>query len=115
MQSRHRKLNAKYIADADTLLKKGDYSQASEKYWGAVAQMIKLVAAKEGVELGEHKALWVFVSELDRKHPDQDLWSLFEKARLLRMNFYEDEIPEERSEGIRRSITRIHQTVEIAF
>ena len=78
------------------LLKKGDYVQASEKYWGAVAQMIKLVAAKQGIELGEHKVLWAFMSELDKKYPGQNLWTLFEKARLLHMNFYEDEIPAER-------------------
>lgn len=97
-------------------MKKGDCLQASEKYWGAVAQMIKFVAAKVGIELGEHKALWNFISDLDKKYPDQNLWSFFEKVRLLHMNFYENEIPEakvkEYAEASRELIARLQSIVQ---
>lgn len=34
MKTVHPKLNSKYLKDVDALFKKGDYVQASEKYWG---------------------------------------------------------------------------------
>lgn len=37
MAERYRALNGKYLADAERLLAAGDYPQASEKFWGAVA------------------------------------------------------------------------------
>jgi hypothetical protein len=41
-------LNVKYLADADQLLEVGDYSQASERYWGAVAEVLKAIADDRG-------------------------------------------------------------------
>jgi len=38
---KHVYLNGKYLQDAKALLDKQDYVQASEKLWGAVAQIIK--------------------------------------------------------------------------
>ena len=37
-------LNGKYLEDADRLLEAGDYVQASEKYWGAMAEIVKAIA-----------------------------------------------------------------------
>ncbi len=48
------RLNGKYLAEALSLLRKGDLSQASEKLWGAFAEMVKAVAAQRGVALGTH-------------------------------------------------------------
>ena len=44
-------LNNKYLREADTLVRQGDYVQASEKFWGAAAEMVKAVAVKRGIEL----------------------------------------------------------------
>ena len=38
-------LNHKYLDEAESLIQKGDYVQASEKFWGAAAEMVKAVAA----------------------------------------------------------------------
>lgn len=51
MESRHRRMNSKYLADAKKLLQQGDYLQASEKYWGAAVQMIKVIGARRGWNL----------------------------------------------------------------
>jgi uncharacterized protein (UPF0332 family) len=88
-------LNAKYLKDADVLFKKGDYVQASEKYWGAFAQMVKAVAAAKGLELGEHRNIIEFVQELSKEHPELNLTDALAKARYLHTNFYEDELPHE--------------------
>ena len=38
--------------------------QASEKSWGAVAQIIKALAAKESKDLENHGDLWRYVNDL---------------------------------------------------
>jgi hypothetical protein len=58
----HRDLAEKFLQEAEELLAKGDYLQASEKAWGAAAQIVKAVAAKAGKELKSHGDLWQFVS-----------------------------------------------------
>ena len=45
-------LSEKYLDDARELLKKGDLVQASEKFWGATALTIKMLAAKRGLKFG---------------------------------------------------------------
>jgi hypothetical protein len=95
MKSAHPKLNSKYLRDADSLFKRGDYVQASEKYWGAFAQMIKTVAAERGIKLGEHRSIIEFVEELSKEHPDLNLADALAKAKCLHTNFYEDDLPHE--------------------
>jgi len=48
--SRYRRLNGKYLKDADRLFKKRDYSQDSED-WGAVAEITKAYALRRGRNL----------------------------------------------------------------
>ncbi len=60
----HRSLAEKFLREAEELLAKGDYVQASEKAWGAAAQIVKAVAAKKGKELRSHGDLWRFVLEV---------------------------------------------------
>ena len=52
----HLKLSEKYMKDAEEFLAKKDYVQASEKAWGAAAQIVKALAAKEGKELRSHES-----------------------------------------------------------
>ena len=51
------RLNDKYLQEAEALLDKGDYVQASEKFWGAAAEVVKAVAVKRGIELKSHGEL----------------------------------------------------------
>ena len=60
----HRSLAEKFLQEAEELLAKGDYVQASEKAWSAAAQIVKAVAAKKGKELKSHGDLWRFVLEV---------------------------------------------------
>lgn len=75
------------------MIGKKDYVQASEKLWGAAAEMVKAVAEKRGKHLRTHNDLWDFVRELDMEHPEWGLRYLFLKAGALHSNFYEDELP----------------------
>jgi uncharacterized protein (UPF0332 family) len=101
--SRYRKLNGKYLKDADRLLKKGDYSRACEKYWGAVAEITKAYALRRGRNLKTHSDLWDFVIELHKKFPALGLHHDFADANHLHSNFYEDELRPETIELLSRS------------
>ena len=86
-------LNSKYLKEAEKLIEKKDYVQASEKLWGACAEIVKAVAEKRGKRLRTHGDLWDFVRELDMKRPEWGLRYLFLQASALHSNFYEDELP----------------------
>jgi hypothetical protein len=48
----HLKLSEKYMKDAEELLTKKDYIQASEKAWSAAAQIVKALPQKKEKSLG---------------------------------------------------------------
>jgi uncharacterized protein (UPF0332 family) len=86
----HLKLSEKYMKDAEELLTKKDYIQASEKAWSAAAQIVKALAAKEGKELRGHASLWEYMDELAEKLGDVELRYLWRTANTLHQNFYEN-------------------------
>lgn len=94
-EAQYAKPNGKYLRDAEELLRKKDYAQASEKLWGACAEVIKAVAAKRGKQLGTHRSVGEFVTKLHKEHPDWNLIDSFHIANSLHMNFYEDHLPPE--------------------
>lgn len=104
-------LNKKYLKDAEELFKSGDYSQASEKYWGAAAEITKAYAEKLGRHLRTHNDLWDFVIDLNKKSPNSEILRYFADASHLHSNFYEDdlrqEVIENRAESVKRYINSI--------
>ena len=71
-------------------LAQGDPRQASEKGWGAAAQMVKTVAEGRNWEHKSHAALHNIVSRLADETGDNDLRRLFHVANSLHTNFYEN-------------------------
>jgi len=103
----HRGLAEKFLREAEELLARGDYVQASEKAWGAAAQMVKAVAAKKEKELRSHGDLWQFVSEIAGE--DRELRRLWSTANSLHQNFYEGWMP---PEDVRYAVEDVKQFVE---
>ncbi len=91
----HLKLCEKFLKEVEELLAKGDYVQASEKAWGASAQMVKAVAAKEGKELRSHGELHKFVVELRNRLNDSEISTLWSSATSLHQNYYENWLPKD--------------------
>jgi len=89
------KLNGKYLEEAQALLSKGDYVQASEKFWGAAAEIVKAVAANRGMKLKSHGELHGFVTRLKKELGAPELTRLFGTAATLHQNFYENWLPPE--------------------
>ena len=71
-------------------LEKGDLPQASEKGWGAAAQMVKANAKARGWDHYSHRDLMRVVGELVEVTGDAQLATLFNSAAQLHMNFYEN-------------------------
>ena len=83
-------LNRKYLKEAEGFLVKGDPVQASEKLWGASAEIVKAVAAQRGLELKTHADLWAFTTKLSSELGDPEMLRLFATANYLHQNFYEN-------------------------
>ena len=71
-------------------LAEGDSRQASEKGWGAVAQMIKAVASSRGWRHDSHAALYAVIDRLVKETGDDGIHLRFGMANALHQNFYEN-------------------------
>ena len=78
------------LAQAQNELAAGDLRQASEKGWGAVAQMVKAVAQERGWPHDSHRELFRIVSRLRGETGDSSIAGLFGLAHNLHINFYEN-------------------------
>ena len=78
------------LAQGREELTRGDVQQASEKGWGAAAQIVKSVAEQRGWEHRSHAALFNAVSLLVSETGDAEIRRLFHVASALHVNFYED-------------------------
>ncbi len=78
------------LQQARAELAAGDLRQASEKGWGAAAQMLKAIAETRGWEHDRHRHFSQMASRLRYELGDGDLYRQFRVAEGLHENFYED-------------------------
>ncbi len=78
-----------FLAQARSELEDGDLVQASEKGWGAAAQIVKATAEQRGWPHQAHRDLFQTVERLAEEADDPALMDLFQVASALHMNFYE--------------------------
>ena len=71
-------------------LAEGDSRQASEKGWGAAAQMIKAVATGRGWQHKNHAALFSVINKVVKETGDDRIRRGFGIANGLHQNFYEN-------------------------
>jgi uncharacterized protein (UPF0332 family) len=107
------RLSEKYLKEADDLLAKGDYVQASEKLWGAAALMVKAVAASRGVSISSHGELFSFVRRLGEEERNPELRRLFSVASTLHQNFCEgwlrEDVIKEYSEDVKQLVAELRK------
>ena len=110
------KLSEKYLKDADELLAKKDYIQASEKMWGAAALMVKAVAASRGITILSHGELFSFVRKLGEEENKPELRRLFSVANTLHQNFYEnwlnEEVVKEYAEDVKQFVAELKKLIK---
>ncbi|MCY3538684.1 MAG: hypothetical protein OXH10_02315 [bacterium] len=78
------------LAQGFAELEAGDRRQASEKGWGATAQMVKAVAEDRGWRHQTHAALFSVVNRIMKETEDEVIGKRFRSANALHQNFYED-------------------------
>ena len=83
-----------FLIKARAHLAEGDLRQASEKGWGAAAQMVKAVADTHGWQHKTHADLYRAVARVAEELSDSRVQILFRSASALHQNFYEDHMPE---------------------
>ena len=83
-----------FLEQAQRELSAGDLRQASEKGWGAAAQIVKAAAESRGWEHDEHRLLLRAVTNLTQYFEDTEIRDLFYVAQALHSNFYEGEMDE---------------------
>ena len=131
--SRYLEESRVYFRQAHDELAKGDLSQASEKGWGAAAEIVKAFAEENGQEHHGHRQIqstvnglveqtddpelgslfeyalnWEVVEQTD----DPELGSLFEYAAGLHRNFYEDWMSTQRVQWGIAAVERFISKVE---
>ena len=86
----YREASRSLLAQAENELARGDVRQASEKGWGAAAQMVKSIAEQRGWTHRSHAALYNAITRLVTETGDDDIRRLFDVAGNLHVNFYEN-------------------------
>ena len=71
-------------------LSRGDPGQASEKGWGAAAQMLKAIAERRGWDHRGHRQIRTVSARLARETGDAEIRRFYRVASDLHTNFYED-------------------------
>lgn len=88
-QKTYREQSRVFLEQASIELANGDLYQASEKGWGAAAQIVKAVASQRGWEHSTHSDLFSIVDRLVKETGNDDLRTEFGLANQLHKNFYE--------------------------
>ena len=100
------------LAQANAELDAGDSRQASEKAWGAAAQMVKAIAQDRGWRHDNHFLLFQTAHRLAEETGDDQIADLFGVASGLHTNFYENWYPPEYVESGVRAIGRLLDRLE---
>ena len=84
-----------YMSQANEEFALGDLRQASEKAWGAAAQITKAVATQRGWRHGQHSNFGEIIVRVLRETGDEEIPSLFGLADQLHVHFYEGHLEDE--------------------
>ena len=108
--SRYAAASKEFLAAAFRELDQGDLPQASEKGWGAAAQMVKGIAQQRGWPHDGHAYLFQGIRQLADETGENQIVRLFHIANSLHTNFYENWIP---SESVREGIEAVGELLEL--
>ena len=99
-------MSQEYMARAEDYLRQGDLKQASEKSWGAAACALKSIAEQRGWQHQSHSLLFDISNQVIDELVRPDLRDMFQSAKSMHQNFYENWEPEE---GVEYAVGRIKE------
>ncbi len=88
--NRYAAASREFMGKAYQYLADNDLPQASEKGWGAAAEMVKAIAEERGWPHHQHRLLYIIIEDLTEETGDPELSDLFQRASGLHTNFYEN-------------------------
>ena len=106
---RYHDTGREFLARARTYLDEEDLLQASEKGWGAAAQMVKAAAQARGWRHQSHRDLYAAIDGLVAETGDDDIGLAFGSAGQLHINFYEGWLS---PETVERYLAEVAKLVE---
>jgi len=77
-----------YFSEAERLYAREELPQAGEKYWSAVASLLKAIAELEGLPHHTHRDYVEIVEHIAEKQNNPEISILFSLAEGLHANFY---------------------------
>ena len=101
---RYISLHEKYIKESDEFFKQKNYSQVSEKLWGAAATITKAIAASRNKTIRSHDGIGFYLALIAEELKDKSILDIVSIANSMHQNFYEDNLP---PEVIQRASQRI--------
>ena len=105
----YRRTSRELLSKGEQALEEGDHLQASEKFWGASAHMVKALAERRGWRHVNHAALFRVVGQVASELEDEGLRDRFLEAGQLHTNFYENWLD---LETVKRGGERVRELVE---
>ena len=108
-QLTYREQSRSFLEQAYRELQAGDLLQASEKGWGAAAQIVKAAAEARGWQHDQHRLILRAVTRLTEEYDDSDFGDLLYVAQALHTNFYEGEMNEA---AVTRGLSQVERLVE---
>ena len=109
-------ISRRFIQQAPYELDRGDRLQATEKAWGALAQMLKAHGQQRGwLNLGGHRTVGHIARQLHLEYNDIDVASAYIAADNGHRNFYDNEMSPPEIEGIIADVANILPALETAL
>lgn len=109
-------ISKRLIQQARDELEAGDRLQATEKAWGALAQMMKAHGQQRGwLNLGGHRTVGHIARQLHLEYQEIDVASAYIAADNGHRNFYDNEMSPPEIEGIITVVESVLPPLEIAL
>lgn len=109
-------ISRRLIEQAPAELEKGDRLQATEKVWGALAQMMKAHGQQRGwLNLGGHRTVGHIATQLDAEYREIDVAVAYVAADNGHRNFYDNEMSPPEIAGIIATVSDVLPRLEQAL
>ena len=109
-------ISRRLILQAPEELERGDRLQATEKIWGALAQLLKAHGQQRGwLNLGGHRTVGHIARQLHLEYDEIDVVSAYLAADNGHRNFYDNEMSPPEIEGIIEVVASVLPELERAL
>lgn len=109
-------ISLRLIQQARVELESGDRLQATEKVWGALAQMLKAHGQQRGwMNLGSHRTVGRIAQQLGAEYPEIGVLNAYIAADNGHRNFYDNEMSPPEIEDIITVVARVLPEMQSAL